>query len=630
MSTPADQMQDDEILGKAYDGRLMRRLLAYLRPYRLGVIAGVLLLLLGALVDLAGPFIIKTALDADVCPALRRADGSGACGAAQATHAVHSALSSGALAGHERGLLAATMWYLLALLAGFALRYAQQVLLGYLGQRVMYDLRMEIFAHLQRLSLAFFDRNPVGRLITRLTNDVDALNDLLTNGAVAIFGDIFTLLGIIIVLLLVNWQLALVTFVTLPLIVVAMGYFRDRMRESYRQIRTRLARLNAYTAENIAGATVVQLFNRERRNFAAFEGLNGAYTASNLRSLFYFALFYPTVNVLAALSIALVVWYGGGNVVSHALTVGALFAFLSYVDRFFMPIRDLSEKYNLLQAAMAASERIFGLIDEPVTVDDPDRPAPLEHVHGEVEFRDVWFAYNAEEWVLRDVTFHIRPGESVAFVGATGAGKTSLISLLSRFYDVQRGAVLIDGHDVRDLAQGDLRRHIGVVLQDPFIFTGTIGGNIRLHEQGIDDERVRAAARFVNADPFISALPGGYDTPVRERGAGLSVGQKQLLTFARAIAFNPEILLVLDEATSSVDTETEALIQDALARLMTGRTSIIIAHRLSTIRNVDRIIVLHKGRVVEQGTHEELLARAGVYRNLYELQYQSDERVISG
>jgi len=624
MSTPADQMQDDEILGKAYDGRLMRRLLAYLRPYRLGVIAGVLLLLLGALVDLAGPFIIKTALDADVCPALRRADGSGACGAA------HGAVSSGALAGYERGLLAATMWYLLALLAGFALRYAQQVLLGYLGQRVMYDLRMEIFAHLQRLSLAFFDRNPVGRLITRLTNDVNALNDLLTNGAVAIFGDIFTLLGIIIVLLLVNWQLALVTFVTLPLIVVAMGYFRDRMRESYRQIRTRLARLNAYTAENIAGATVVQLFNRERRNFAAFEGLNGAYTASNLRSLFYFALFYPTVNVLAALSIALVVWYGGGNVVSHALTVGALFAFLSYVDRFFMPIRDLSEKYNLLQAAMAASERIFGLIDEPVTVDDPDRPAPLEHVHGEVEFRDVWFAYNAEEWVLRDVSFHIRPGESVAFVGATGAGKTSLISLLSRFYDVQRGAVLIDGHDVRDLAQGDLRRHIGVVLQDPFIFTGTIGGNIRLHEQGIDDERVRAAARFVNADPFISALPGGYDTPVRERGAGLSVGQKQLLTFARAIAFNPEILLVLDEATSSVDTETEALIQDALARLMTGRTSIIIAHRLSTIRNVDRIIVLHKGRVVEQGTHEELLARAGVYRNLYELQYQSDERVISG
>ena len=626
MSTPAAHMQDDEILGKAYDGRLMRRLLAYLRPYRLGVIAGVLLLLLGALVDLAGPFIIKTALDADICPALRRADGSGACGAAQAAH---GAVSSSALAGYERGLLAATMWYLLALLAGFALRYAQQVLLGYLGQRVMYDLRIEIFSHLQRLSLAFFDRNPVGRLITRLTNDVDALNDLLTNGAVAIFGDIFTLLGIVVVLLLLNWRLALVTFVTLPLIVVAMGYFRDRMRESYRQIRTRLARLNAYTAENIAGATVVQLFNRERRNFAAFEGLNEAYTASNLRSLFYFALFYPTVNVLAALSIALVVWYGGGNVVNHALSVGALFAFLSYVDRFFMPIRDLSEKYNLLQAAMAASERIFGLIDEPVTVDDPDRPAPLEQVHGEVEFRDVWFAYNAEEWVLKDVSFHIRPGESVAFVGATGAGKTSLISLLSRFYDVQRGAVLIDGHDVRDLAQGDLRRHIGVVLQDPFIFTGTIGGNIRLHEQGIDDERVRAAARFVNADPFISALPQDYDTPVRERGAGLSVGQKQLLTFARAIAFNPEILLVLDEATSSVDTETEALIQDALARLMTGRTSIIIAHRLSTIRNVDRIIVLHKGRVVEQGTHDELLARAGVYRNLYELQYQSDERVTS-
>ncbi|HTD78942.1 MAG TPA: ABC transporter ATP-binding protein [Chloroflexota bacterium] len=504
---------------------------------------------------------------------------------------------------------------------------------GQVGQRVMYDLRMQIFGRLQQLPLAFFDRNPVGRLMTRLTNDVDALNEMLTDGAVAIFGDIFTLLGIVGVLLWLNWRLALVTFVILPVLAVFMSFFRRAMRDSYRQVRTRLARLNAYIAENISGTQIVQLFNREQRNFAAFDALNLDYLGANLRSLFYFALFYPTVSVLSSVAIALIVWYGGGNVLAPAaggsrgvlpaLTLGSLVAFLSYADRFFVPIRDLSEKYNILQGAMAASERIFGLLDEPETIVDPPEPVPLGEVRGEVEFHNVWFSYNPDEWVLKDVSFAIKPGESVAIVGATGAGKTSLIALLSRFYDVQRGAILVDGHDVREVAQAALRRHIGVVLQDPFIFSGTIAGNIRLHEDSISDERVRAAARFVNADGFISELPQGYDTPVRERGAGLSVGQKQLLAFARAIAFNPEILLVLDEATSSVDTETEALIQDALARLMQGRTSIIIAHRLSTIRNVDRIIVLHKGRVVEQGTHEELLARAGIYRNLYELQYQS-------
>ncbi|HKC76333.1 MAG TPA: ABC transporter ATP-binding protein, partial [Chloroflexota bacterium] len=539
----------------------------------------------------------------------------------------------GSTADHQRGLLRAAILFLLALVVGFAIRYSQEVLLNYLGQRVMYDLRMQIFTRLQRLPLAFFDRNPVGRLMTRLTNDVDALNEMLTDGAVAIFGDIFTLLGIVGVLLWLNWRLALVTFVILPVLVVFMSLFRRAMRDSYRQVRTRLARLNAYIAENISGTQIVQLFNREQRNFTAFDALNLDYLGANLRSLFYFALFYPTVSVLSSVAIALIVWYGGGNVLAPAaggsrgvlpaLTLGSLVAFLSYADRFFVPIRDLSEKYNILQGAMAASERIFGILDERETIVDPPDPVPLGEVRGEVEFQSVWFSYNPDEWVLKDVSFTIAAGESVAIVGATGAGKTSLIALLSRFYDVQRGAILVDGHDVREVAQAELRRHIGVVLQDPFIFSGTIAGNIRLHEERISDERVRAAARFVNADGFISELPQGYDTPVRERGAGLSVGQKQLLAFARAIAFNPEILLVLDEATSSVDTETEALIQDALARLMQGRTSIIIAHRLSTIRNVDRIIVLHKGRVVEQGTHEELLARAGIYRNLYELQYQS-------
>ncbi len=613
--SPTDR-QDDEILGKAYDARLMRRLLGHLRPYRLGVAVAIALLILGTLVELAGPLIIKNAIDGDMCPALL-ASGvrDSVCVATTRAH--------GTLAGYQRGLLGATALFLLTLLADFAIRYAQQVLLNYLGQRVMYDMRMAIFSKLQRLPLAFFDRNPVGRLMTRLTNDVDALNELLTSGAVAIFGDVFILVGIVGVLLALNWRLALVTFAILPVLVILMGYFRRRMRDAYRQVRTRLARLNAYIAENISGTMVVQLFNREARNFHLFDLLNRDYTDANLRSLFYFALFYPAVNVLAAVSLALIVWYGGGQTLGHVLTPGALVAFIALSDRFFGPIRDLSEKYNILQGAMAASERIFGILDEPVTVADPTAPTPLAHVRGAIEFRDVWFAYNPDEWVLKGISFTIEPGESVAFVGATGAGKTSLISLLSRFYDVQAGAVLVDGVDVRDVAQADLRRHVGAVLQDPFIFAGTIASNIRLHEEGISDERVREAARFVNADRFIARLPLGYDTPVRERGAGLSVGQKQLLAFARAIAFNPEILLVLDEATSSVDTETEALIQDALSRLMVGRTSIIIAHRLSTIRDVDRIIVLHKGRIAEQGTHDELLDKGGVYHNLYELQYQT-------
>ncbi len=620
----AGDTQDDEIFGKAYDARLTRRLLPYLRPYRVATTVGIALFLFSALADLAGPYIVKVAIDGDICPALRLGHGNSVCPVTTGAR--------GTIAGYQHGLLLAALLYLAALLVGFALRYAQGVLVAYLGQHVMYDLRMEIFTKLQRLPLAFFDRNPVGRLMTRLTNDVDALNELLTDGAVAMFGDVFTLIGIVVALLLLNWRLALVTFTVIPILIVVTRYYGRNMRDAFRQVRTRLSRLNAYIAENISGTTIVQLFNREGRNFAAFDALNRDYLAANLRSLFYFCLFYPTVNVLASATTALNVWVGGEQALSHALTIGALVAFIQYIDRFFGPIRDLSDKYNTLQSAMAATERIFGLLDEPVPIVDPPAPAPLGRVRGEIEFRDVWFAYNADEWVLKDVSFRIKPGESVAFVGATGAGKTSLISLLSRFYDVQRGSIRVDGRDVREVAQADLRRHIGVVLQDPFIFSGTIASNIRLREggaggadgaDGISDERVRAAARFVNADRFISALPRGYDTPVRERGAGLSVGQKQLIAFARAIAFNPEILLVLDEATSSVDTETEALIQDALGKLMAARTSIIIAHRLSTIRDVDRIVVLHKGRVVEQGTHDELLARAGVYRNLYELQYQS-------
>jgi len=600
----SDVPQDDEITGKSYDGALMGRLIGYLRPYRAYVVAAFTFLLLAALADLVGPFLVGYALDHAIRPALAAHPGA-------------------ALDGYRRQLLAIALIYLLSLLASAAFRYGQLVLLNMLGQSVMYDLRLQMFGHMQRLSLGFFDRNPVGRLMTRLTNDVDALNELLTSGAISVFGDIFTLLGIMVVLLLLNWQLALITFTVLPVLIVMASYFRIAMRDSFRAVRTRLSRMNAYIAENISGTLIVQLFTRERRNYDRFAALNRDYYQANMRSMFYFILFSPAVSLISSAAVAAIVWYGGGRILERqGLTIGALVAFLSYASRFFVPIRDISEKYNILQSAMAASERIFAILDEQVAVRDPEQPVMLPAVRGKVEFRDVWFAYNPDDWVLRGISFTIQPGESVAFVGATGAGKTSLISLISRFYDVQGGQVLVDDLDVRQVRQDDLRRHIGAVLQDPFLFAGTIAANIRLSNQGITDEEIRRAARYVHANRFIEALPGGYDTEVRERGAGLSVGQKQLLAFARAIAFNPEILLVLDEATSSVDTETEVLIQTALARLMRGRTSIIIAHRLSTIRNVDRIVVLHKGRIAEIGSHDQLLARNGLYRRLYELQYQ--------
>jgi len=603
----SDVPQDDEITGKSYDGALMGRLIGYLRPYRAYVVAAFSFLLLAALADLVGPFLVGYALDHAIRPALAAHPGA-------------------ALDGYRRQLLAIALIYLLSLLASAAFRYGQLVLLNMIGQSVMYDLRLQMFGHMQRLSLGFFDRNPVGRLMTRLTNDVDALNELLTSGAISVFGDIFTLLGIMVVLLLLNWQLALITFTVLPVLIMMASYFRIAMRDSFRAVRTRLSRMNAYIAENISGTLIVQLFTRERRNYDRFAALNRDYYQANMRSMFYFILFSPAVSLISSAAVAAIVWYGGGRILERqGLTIGALVAFLSYASRFFVPIRDISEKYNILQSAMAASERIFAILDEQVAVRDPEQPVMLPAVRGKVEFRDVWFAYNPDDWVLRGISFTIQPGESVAFVGATGAGKTSLISLISRFYDVQGGQVLVDDLDVRQVRQDDLRRHIGAVLQDPFLFAGTIAANIRLSNQGITDEEIRRAARYVNADRFIEALPGGYDTEVRERGAGLSVGQKQLLAFARAIAFNPEILLVLDEATSSVDTETEVLIQTALARLMRGRTSIIIAHRLSTIRNVDRIVVLHKGRIAEIGSHDQLLARNGLYRRLYELQYQAGD-----
>ncbi|HEX9039266.1 MAG TPA: ABC transporter ATP-binding protein [Ktedonobacterales bacterium] len=592
--------QDDEILGKAYDARLVRRIWEFVRPYKRQVAMTLLVALLIVGDDLLAPYITQVAIDRYIAPA----------------HPYGMSESS-----RMYGVLLMGGLYLLTLIAGFGLRYQQTFALSVLGQRIMYNLRSALFGHMQRLSLGFFDHNPVGRLMTRITNDVDALNDLFTSGSVALLTDLLTLVGIIIILFIENWRLALVVCLVIPPLALVTTWFQRVMRDTFRAIRVRLARINANVAENIAGAQVVQLFNRENRNFEYFDDLNHDYYRVTLRSLTFYAVFLPVVNLFAAAATALIVRVGGAQTVGGLLSLGALVAFLQYTDRFFLPVRDLADRYTTLQSAMASSERIFRVLDERVAVEDPAKPTALANVRGRVEFRDVWFSYNREEWVLKGVSFAIQPGESVAFVGATGAGKTSLISLMSRFYDVQRGEVLLDGVNVRDVAQADLRRHIGAVLQDPFIFAGTIASNIRLGDTSISDERVREAARFVNADSFVERLPHTYDEVTRERGAGLSVGQKQLLAFARAIAFNPEVLLILDEATSSVDTETEALIQDALEKLTRDRTSIIIAHRLSTIRHVDRIIVLHKGRIVEQGTHDDLVERNGYYKRLYELQY---------
>ena len=596
--------QEDEILGKAYDAALARRLFAYLGPYRKWVITAIVLLLLQSLAQIVPPLLAKSIIDQAIVPAV-----------------------SGILPRDEAFARLALIGagYLAVLAAGAVLRYAQLLLSMWVGQKAMYDLRQQLFRHLQFLPLAFFDRNPVGRLMTRITNDIDALTDLVTRGVVAIFGDVAMVVFISGSMLLLDVRLALVTFLVLPMLVAITAYFRGIMRESFRSIRIRLARVNAYLNETLSGMSIVQLFTREKRTFDQFDGLNSDLLAANRGQVRATSMFQPAINFTRSATTALLFIIGAIWIVRGELSLGTLVAFWQLLNQFFQPILDLSEKYNIMQAAMASSERVFRLLDTPATIVDAPHPVELPHVRGEVRFDNVSFAYNEGDWVLRDVNFTIGAGESVAIVGATGAGKTSIISLASRFYDVQKGRILLDGVDIRELRQSDLRRHIGVVLQDPFIFAGTIASNIRLNEMRISDEQVRSAARFVNADKFIERLPEQYETVVTERGSTLSVGQKQLLAFARAIAFNPEILLVLDEATSSVDTETEHLIQDALAKLMIGRTSIIIAHRLSTIQNVDRIIVLHKGRVVEMGTHRDLLAQRGVYHRLYELQYRAHE-----
>lgn len=600
---------EEEQLGKIYDAKVARRLFRYLAPYKRQVVIALSLTIVLNLVRQIGPLLTKWAIDDYVAPATRGA------------LAIDSAFN---------GIAFLAIAYVVSLAITLGVGYFQDVLLNTIGQRVMYDLREEIFRKLQTIEVAFYDTNPVGRLITRLTTDVDSLNELFTSGLVEVLGDIVLIAGALGMLFYFNWKLAIVSLLVVPLLFAATSWFRRGAREGFRQVRTKIARLNAFTQEHISGAQVVQLFNREKKALDQFSEINASHRQANLDTIFYYAVFYPLVNLISAVGIAAIVWYGGGQVIQNALTVGTLVAFLQYTQRLWQPIQDISDKYNIFQAAVVASERVFRLLDTPDKIESPAHsrlPATGERSLGRIEFRNVWFAYKEEDWVLKDISFVVEPGQSVAFVGATGSGKTTITNLLMRFYDIQRGQISLDGVDIRQWDLHKLRENFAVVLQDVFLFSGDVATNIRLGNEAISDERVEWAATEVHAASFIEKLPERFATKVRERGAGFSVGQKQLISFARALAFDPRIL-VLDEATSSIDTETEQLIQQAIERVMSGRTSIIIAHRLSTIQRVDKIIVLHKGEIREMGDHQKLLAERGVYYKLYQLQYK--EQSLAG
>ncbi len=594
-------MHEEEVLGKAYDARLMRRLLTYLRPYRWHVVLGIALSVLTSGLEAVRPYFTKIAVDVNIANK------------------------------DKVGLLWTVLLFFAILIVRGLIQYGNAYLTQWIGQHTIYDLRMQIFRHLQNLSLRFYDKNPIGRLITRVTNDVEVLNEMFSSGIVMVFTDIFTIIGIFYFMFMMSWELTLVSLSVLPLLFYGTFLFRRKAREAYREVRIQVARINSFMQEHVTGMMVDQIFNREKKSFEKFSRINAAHRDANIKSIFYYAVFYPGVDLIGALSIGLIIWYAGGNILDGVVTIGTVMAFVQFNEMFWRPIRDLSEKYNILQTAMASSERIFQLLDDQTLLSTHPTPKSLEHVAGEIEFRNVWFAYNppsngahSPEWVLKNISFHVKPGETVALVGHTGAGKTSIISLLSRFYEIQQGKILVDGIDIQEAKPEELRKHIAVVLQDVFLFSGDIKSNINLGNDAISLDRVKAAARVVGAHRFIEQLPGQYDAEVKERGATLSVGQKQLLSFARALAFNPRIL-ILDEATSSIDTESELLIQAAIKKLLKGRSSIVIAHRLSTIQNADKIIVLHKGEIREMGRHQELLSRDGIYRKLYRLQYKDQE-----
>ena len=588
-------MIDDDVLGKAYDGRLMRRLLTYLRPYRAQVLVAVVAIIGHSALDLVPPYLTKVVIDQYIP------------------------------VGDLAGLVSIAALYLVALIASFLLEYLQTWTMQVIGQKIMFDLRMQLVSHLHRLDLRFYDRNPVGRLMTRITTDVDVLNELFTSGVVSVFGDVFTLIGIMAVLIWMDWRLALAAFSVLPLIAGITHWFRVNARESYRTVRTWIARINAYLQERITGMATVQLYRREQRDFETFDEIDRKHRDANVQSIFYYAVFYPAVELVGALAASVILWVGGARIIfdsSDTLTLGALVAFLQYSQRFFRPISDLSEKFNILQGAMASSERIFGLLDTPVEILSSDSKAGSWKRPGVIRFENVSFSYVEGEPVLKNVSFEVRPGERIGVVGATGSGKTTIVSLLLRFYDVQGGRITVDGVDVRDMELADLRSLFGLVLQDVQLFAGTIASNVRLGNAAISDDDVRRALDAVHASSFVDRMPHGLNSIVAERGSTLSVGQKQLLSFARALAFDPRVL-VLDEATSSVDTDTELLIRDALKVVMRRRTTIAIAHRLSTIQDMDRILVMHRGELREAGTHQELLALRGIYHRLYELQFES-------
>ncbi|MBD3233876.1 MAG: ATP-binding cassette domain-containing protein [candidate division Zixibacteria bacterium] len=589
---------EEEKLDKAYDSRLMKRLLKYLKPYKKYVISAFLLLAIASLLKLAGPYLVKIAIDRYI------------------------------MAKDYEGLVRISGIFFGLLLLQFVVRYAQTYMMQLTGQMVNYDLRMQIFSHLQRQNLSFFNKNPVGRLLTRVTSDVQVLNELFSSGVVAVFGDFVTLIGIVIVMFSVDWKLSLVTFISVPFLVLATILFRKRVRDSYRKIRLRIARVNAFLQEHISGMKIIQLFAQERKVFNKFDSINASLKDAHIKSVFYYAVFFPVVELIGAVSLALIIFYGGSQLLKGAVTFGVLVAFIQYAEMFYSPIRDLAEKYNILQSAMASSERIFKLLDrEPEIVSPKDGVKP-EKLKGEIEFKNVWFAYEDENYVLKNLNFKVNPGETIALVGATGAGKTSIINLLFRFYEFQKGNIYIDGIDIRNYDIQALRRQMGLVLQDVFIFSGDVTDNIGLGEE-IDDDEVISVSRYVNAEKFIKKMENGYKSRLQESGSNLSEGQKQLLSFARALAFKPRILM-LDEATSSVDTETEQLIQEAMHKMSEGRSCLIIAHRLSTIRNADRIIVMHHGEIREEGTHAQLLKKQGIYYRLYQLQYKDEETEVAG
>jgi len=682
--------REEKIMGKAYDSRLMKRLLEYAYPYWKILLVCIFLLLLVTGVDLARPYLIKVAID----------DHINALDKPMVTFAVDEYENLGAVYNNQRYIRVANLnenfpnkqrfqlfsiedqYYLVEglinekenikvlnggqlvqisngpntfnaqnvpdnvikefrrqdynaltqiglifltmIVFGFGVNYLQIYLLNKTTQKIIYNMRQEIFSHLQKMSLSYFDKNPVGRLVTRVTNDTETLNEMYTNVLVNLFRDIFIIIGIVIIMFRLNVKLSLVSFVIVPIVIVAAFIFRSYARDAYRMVRIKLAKINSSLSENISGMKIVQIFNQEKRKLKEFISINEEYFDASMRQIKIFAIFRPSMDLMYSFALALLIWYGGIRVYNEVLQFGVLFAFINYIQKFFRPINDLSEKYNMLQSAMASSERIFKILDTEVDIKEPEEPTPLStNINGKVEFRDVWFAYEENEWVLKNINFTISPGQTVALVGATGAGKTSIINLISRFYDIQKGEILIDNTNIQDIKKSELREKIGVVLQDVFLFTGNIGSNISLNAD-IKREKIKETAEYVNADKFISKLSNKYEHEVKERGSTLSAGQKQLLAFARALAFDPDIL-VLDEATANIDTETEMLIQDALEKLTADRTTIVIAHRLSTIQHADKILVLHKGHIKERGTHQELLAKEGLYYNLYQLQYKEQD-----